>query len=324
MALTTSPGTPGPPPAAHGPATAALGLDVGASKVHGVVLVDGAVRAERRTPSRPGLDGVVASVTAVVAALAADVPDLAAPGWAGVGVGVPGVVDPRTGTVGHAVNLGVSAPVPLRDALSAALGAPVVVGNDVDAAALGAAHTLGLGPGADLAYLSLGTGLAAGLLLDGRLRRGGGAAGEVGHVPYRPDGPRCACGQHGCLELYASGSALQAAWPDAGGAPAAAAVFRRAAAGDPRAVAVREAFLDAVATAAQTLVLTVDVAHVVLGGGVAALGEPLRAGVSAVLARRAAGSPFLAALDLPGRIRLAPDGRVAPVGAALAALASPA
>ena len=60
----------------------------------------------------------------------------------------------------------------------------------------------------DLAYLSVGTGLAAGFVLSGKLRRGAhGAAAEVGHLPVEPDGPRCSCGQRGCLELSASGSA---------------------------------------------------------------------------------------------------------------------
>ena len=64
----------------------------------------------------------------------------------------------------------------------------------------------------DLAFLALGTGLAAGLLLEGRLRRGStGGAGEIGHLPLVPDGPPCKCGQRGCLEQYASGSALDAA-----------------------------------------------------------------------------------------------------------------
>jgi glucokinase len=84
----------------------------------------------------------------------------------------------------------------------------------VAGAALGAAHVLGpRGPGpggakqsSDLACLALGTGVAAGLMLDGRLRRGfRGGAGEIGHVPYQPAGPLCACGQRGCLELDASG-----------------------------------------------------------------------------------------------------------------------
>ncbi len=112
----------------------------------------------------------------------------------------------------HAVNLGLIEPADLGGLVGLRLGVPVRVENDLNAAALGAAALLGL-PRGDLAFLAVGTGLAAGLLLDERLRRGaGGAAGEIGHVTYRPDGPRCRCGQRGCLEEYASGRALEAAW----------------------------------------------------------------------------------------------------------------
>jgi predicted NBD/HSP70 family sugar kinase len=212
----------------------------------------------------------------------------------------------------------------------------VTVENDLSVAALGAAHLLGTEPGidartdagadadagtagrpVDLAFLALGTGVAAGLVLDGRLRRGaGGAAGEIGHVPVDPSGPACACGQRGCLELYASGRAVDALWPSRAGRPAPVELFEAAAAGDPAAVAARATYASAVAAAVRMLVLTVDVRHVVLGGGVAQLGDPLLEAVRAALAAET--SPFLASLRLPERVRLAP-GRV-PVGAVGAAV----
>ena len=85
----------------------------------------------------------------------------------------------------------------------------------------------------DLAFLALGTGLAAGLLLEGRLRRGStGGAGEIGHLTLVPDGLPCKCGQLGCLEQYASGSALDTAWPSRYGRPAPEELFAAAEAGD--------------------------------------------------------------------------------------------
>jgi len=200
---------------------------------------------------------------------------------------------------------------------------PVVVENDVNAAALGAAQVLGLGS-TDLALLSIGTGLAAGLVTDGRLRRGArGAAGEIGHIPVDPAGPLCSCGQHGCLETLASGSAIAAAWPVADGGSPATALFAAAAGGDPRAVVVRDAFADAVAAAVRLLVLTCDVETVVLGGGVTDLGGELLDAVVAALGRQAAGSPFLAALQLPERVAIVPAGSaVAAIGAALVGIAA--
>jgi len=207
-----------------------VGLDIGGTKILGVLRgPDGAVRESFRLPTVRGVHGVVTTAAAVVRALAdasGSVPGL----LGGVGVGVPGVVDPAVGTVAHGVNLGFpGAPTPLARLLSTELaGVRVELENDLNVAALGAADAAGIG--ADLAFLSLGTGLAAGLILDGRLRRGAfGAAGEIGHLPYRVDGTACPCGQRGCLELYASGASLDARWPGAEHArPAARSVHNRA------------------------------------------------------------------------------------------------
>ena len=297
-----------------------VGLDIGGTKVDGVVLdAASTVRGTVRAATVRGTDGVVACASRVVRELGAAA-GISPADLTGVGVGVPGLVDPRTGSVSHAVNLGMDlSDVPLGALLTTVLdGVPVRVENDVNAAALGAAHLLGLG--ADLAYLALGTGVAAGVVLDGRLRRGfRGGAGEIGHVPYEPSGPQCACGQRGCLELYASGSTLDAAWPVSPGLHASHEVFEAAAAGDPRAGGVRDAFVEAVAAAVRLIVLTYDVERVVLGGGVAQVGEPLLDGVRTVLHRQADGSGLLRSLAIADRVVLAPPGApVAPVGAALA------
>ena len=187
--------------------------------------------------------------------------------------------------------------------------------NDVNAATLGAVALSGAD---DLVYLSIGTGLAAGLVLEGRLRRGEhGAAGEIGHVPVDPHGEICGCGQRGCLETIASGSALAAAWPG-GDLPPAQGLFAAAAAGDAQAIRVRDRFAAGVADAVRVLSLATDPRTIVLGGGVAQLGEPLRVAVAAALRDQAAASPFLASLDLAGRLRVVPvDYPVAAVGAAL-------
>lgn len=296
-----------------------VGLDIGGTKVLGVLLgEDGGVRGELRVPTRLGTDGVVGVAAEVVEALCAAA-GLPVAALAGVGIGVPGLVDPRTAEVSYAVNLGIhEQPVALAPLLAGRLGGvPVTVENDLNVAAAGASFALGLR--GDLAFLALGTGVAAGLLLGGRLVRGHrGGAGEIGHLPYAPGGPRCPCGQRGCLELYASGSALDAAWPVPDGGSAGAALFAAAAAGDTAAVRVREGFADAVAAAVRVLVLTCDVEHVVLGGGVAEVGAPLLDAVVRQLHRQADGSPFLRTLRIADRLQLAPpDVPVAPIGAAL-------
>ena len=295
----------------------AVGLDIGGTKVDGVLLdPSSTVRGTLRAATVRGTDGVVACAAQVVRELVAAT-GISAADLMGVGVGVPGLVDPRTGSVSHAVNLGMDlSDVPLGALLTTALGGvPARVENDVNAAALGAAHLLGLG--ADLAYLALGTGVAAGVVLDGRLRRGfRGGAGEIGHVPYELSGPLCACGQHGCLELYASGSAVARQWPSDDPLPVRA-LFDAAASGDAVAAAVRDRLLQGAAEAARLLVLTVDVDDVVIGGGISRLGEPLIAGVRGIIARWEADSPFVASLRLGERVRLlTPDFPAAAVGAA--------
>ncbi|RBY98028.1 ROK family protein [Blastococcus sp. TF02-8] len=304
----------------HASAGWSVGLDIGGTKVLGVLLdEEGEVRHSLRVPTLPGAQGVVASAADVVGRLCGAVgkrpEDLV-----GVGAGVPGLVDPATGRLSFAVNLGIDERgVELAALLGARLGGvPVAVENDLNVAAVGAARVLGL-PG-DLAFLALGTGVAAGLLLGGELRRGRhGAAGEIGHLPYEPSGPACPCGQRGCLELYASGAALDLAWPPHNGRPAAADLFAAAVEGDPRAVAVRDGFADAVAAAVRLLVLTCDVEHVVLGGGVADVGEPLLLAVAERSRQQAAGSPFLRSLRIAERLQLVSrDVPVAPIGAALA------
>lgn len=304
--------------------TLAVGVDIGGSKVLAVAIdAAGDVRATSRLPSNGGGAGVVESAADAVGRLGQHL-GVPVSAFSVVGVGVPGLVRPDSGEVTHAVNLGVGAgTLSLGARLGEQLGVPVVVENDVNAAALGAAQVLGLGD-TDLAFLSIGTGLAAGLVTEGRLRRGArGAAGEIGHIPVDPAGPLCPCGQRGCLETMASGSAIAAAWPVADGLPPATTLFAAAAAGDVRAVQVRDTFADAVAAAVRLLVLTCDVETVVLGGGVTDLGAVLRDAVVDALRRQATASPFLAALDLPARVALVPAGSaVAAIGAALAGIAA--
>jgi glucokinase len=291
-----------------------VGLDIGATKALGAVIdADGTVVAQSRQNTLPGADGILKTAMTVLDSLAIAF-DGVLP--AHIGIGIPGIVDRKRGAVSHAVNLGLSDWFPLADRLADRTGATVVVENDLNAATWGA-HVLS---GADdLAYLALGTGLAAGFVLSGKLRRGAhGTAGEIGHVPIDPAGTPCSCGQRGCLELRASGSALAAAWPAEGETPPATTLFTAAAAGNPEAVAARDRFAAGVADAVRLAGLAVDPDAIIIGGGVAHVGEPLLAAVTAALRAQAAASPFLASLDLASRTRLLPGQvPVAAIGAAL-------
>lgn len=127
---------------------------------------------------------------------------------AGLGVAVPGVVDPDSGTLRMSVRLGWTG-MPLAARLRLALKLPVFVDNDISAVT--AAERL-YGPGADCAdflLLAIGEGIGMGMVLDGAPYRGAaGAAGEFGHLPVLPDGPECSCGNRGCLETQVSTESL--------------------------------------------------------------------------------------------------------------------
>lgn len=295
-----------------------IGLDVGGTKTDAVAVdVSGAVMARTRLATGWGPDGVVRTVLEAVEVLRAEA-GIDRSAITSVGVGMPGQVEPGTSRVVHAVNLGVEH-LDLVGAVGPVLGVPVRVENDVKAAALGAyALQHAEGRARSMAYLNLGTGIAAGIVTDGVLWRGArGTAGEVGHISVDPRGPLCRCGQYGCIEAFAGGGAIAQRWDRPAALPVRD-VFDAADAGDPEARSLRGGLARGVAAGIRVLVLTADVDRVVLGGGVTSLGDRLRADVDAELATSAAASPFMRSLRLEQRVELVPVGSpVAALGAAL-------
>jgi glucokinase len=194
-----------------GRGAALLGIDLGGTKVaYALGGEDGHPLRERRRPTEPS-----GNPRADVARMAEDARGLLAEEGlrpedvAVVGVSVPGPFDPETGTVLRPPNLPGWDAVPLRDWLGAALGRPVYLENDANAAAL-AEWRCGAGRGTrHLVYLTMSTGVGGGLILDGRLYRGVRAgAGELGHVQLEWEGEPCSCGLRGCAEAYLGGAEL--------------------------------------------------------------------------------------------------------------------
>lgn len=172
----------------------------------GIVDVDGHLLTHTQEPTdaRRGPEAVLATLQQMIRALT---PSAASP--LAVGVACAGQIDPVTGAVVYAPNLGWR-DVPLGVLLAQALGVPVIVENDVRAAAWGE-FVAGAGRReGSLVAVFVGTGVGSGAVLDGRLWRGAGnAAGEVGHTQVVPEGLPCRCGRNGCLEQYVSGSGFQ-------------------------------------------------------------------------------------------------------------------
>ncbi|GAA1176934.1 ROK family protein [Nesterenkonia xinjiangensis] len=296
------------------PSTLRVGLDIGGTNTDAVVLDERQqVIAQVRISTEPGVEGVLETVREVLSALRSHTD---ARGFLSIGIGIPGQVDPSGSTVRHALNLGLS-DLNLRGVLEAELGVPVSIENDVKAAALGAYALRGSGS-ETLGYLNLGTGVAAAAVLRGEIWRGAsGAAGEIGHASIDPGGPRCACGQRGCIEAFAGGGAVARRWRGAGSG-AVHEVFDAAETGDPHARRLRDELAWAVAAAVRLMVLSLDVPVVVLGGGVAGMGPRLLDRVTGELIREADSSPFLRSLRLDERVEMLPPGsQAASWGAAL-------
>jgi glucokinase len=189
------------------------GIDLGGTKIQAVVVDGGAnvlAQARRPTPTSGGPGAVVGEMIEALSE-AASAAGVETAKLAGIGVGSPGAVDAEAGTVEQARNLpDWRQPFPLASALTEELGAPTVIGNDVQVAvdaefALGAAkeHSSLLG-------VFWGTGVGGGLVLDRKPWTGRGAAGEIGHMVVKRGGARCPCGRRGCVEAYAGRGAMEA------------------------------------------------------------------------------------------------------------------
>ena len=186
-------------------------IDLGGTKVRAIVAsLDGDVKSEDIRLSRASegldvtLDTMVATLVAACTAAGVTQGDLK-----GLGIASPGAVDAYNGVVPEAPQLTGWRDVPLTRIMEERLGVPVWLENDANAAALGE-NRYGAGRGTKhMIYLTVSTGVGGGIIIDGALYRGTrGAAGELGHVIIDVDGPPCGCGGHGCLESFASGTAI--------------------------------------------------------------------------------------------------------------------
>ena len=182
----------------------AIGVDVGGTKIAaGVVTPQGEILKEARYPTPTSSGRLVASIARAVA----EVRDGFEVG--GVCLAVPGLILAQENKVVFSPNLHAVEGVPLKKELEPRIGLPLTIENDGNAAAWGE-FRFGAGREVDhLVFVTLGTGIGGGVITHGILMRGAqGSGGELGHVTVHATGPRCACGNHGCLEALASGTAI--------------------------------------------------------------------------------------------------------------------
>ncbi|MFD9502839.1 ROK family protein [Streptomyces sp. NPDC060035] len=260
-------------------------LDIGGTKIAGALVDDAGtlvVRAQRPTPAQKSADELMTAVTSVIDELAAH------PMWdelTCLGIASAGPVDTAAGTVSP-VNIPAWRRFPLTEQVAAHPRMPpeirpVLIGDAVAMAA--AEHWLGAARGFENALcMVVSTGVGGGLVLGNRLHTGRtGNAGHIGHITVDLKGSVCPCGAPGCVEGFASGTAIAAhaqaaGWSAPPGvAPTAAAVAEAARAGDPRALGAYERAAQALAAAIAATAALVELDLVVIGGGVAQAGNTL-------------------------------------------------
>ena len=283
--------------------TASVGVDLGGTNIRAAVFDEGMEilgRSEMPTRAQEDPDDVIRRIAACVRE-ALDRTSIAAGDVAGVGVGAAGLTDWRSGVVVLASNLGWRN-VPLKERLEQEMdGLRVEVDKDTNAAALAEAR---LGAGREFRhflYVTAGTGIGGGLILDGALYRGAtGGAGDIGHVVVDPDGPLCGCGGYGHVEVFSSGAGIvnRAREMLADGAQAATSamaveglttetIFELAKEGDAVATQVVETAGRALGLALADYVNLNNPEAIVLGGGVVRAGRVYTDLVEGELRRRA-------------------------------------
>ena len=233
----------------------AVGIDVGGTKCHGVVVnEDGHVISELRYPT-PHASELIALLGNMFRELG---------GGAALGIGVPGLIT-SDGTINASPNMRGALDIPVGPSLRASLGVPVHVENDATSAAFAEWKVGAARDAADALIVTLGTGIGGGLVVGGALQRGAnGFAGEIGHMVVEANGIECVCGQRGCWERYASGSALRTL----SGGMSGEEVISRARNNEPSALSVIDEFARWFAIGVASLTNILDPSVVVVGGGV--------------------------------------------------------
>lgn len=251
-----------------------LGVDLGGTKIIAAAAdLDGTILAEIERPTwhgpdTPAIDQIVA-LTRELAAGLESTPDR----FVQACIGVPGSVSPKTGLVSLAPNVALPTDRPLAPLLAERIGCPVDIENDVNVAAFGEAHLPERRQYASLAFLSFGTGIGCGLIIDGHLVRGAnGAAGEIAYLPVGAT-PHAAAGSTvgGLFEDTVSSSAIRARHSESG--LSVASIFERAGAGDERAIRTIEATAKAASIGVAAIASILDPDLIVLGGSIGARPE---------------------------------------------------
>jgi len=298
----------------------AIGVDLGGTNLR-IAAVDETGRLMEKmtvgTQVARGRDQVIDEMTAAIRELTAK---FTVDRLLGIGIGVPGIIDIETGMLRESPNLPGWHDYPVRDEIEKRLGTRVILENDANSAALGEKWLGAARDHDDVCMLTLGTGVGGGIVLGGRVWHGfKGMAGELGHITVDPDGPACGCGSRGCVEQFASATAVVRMAKEAiasGRAPeleralrgslefGSKVVYQMAVQGDPIAQAIYRKAGWALGIVVADLVNIFNLPIYVIGGGVASAWEAF----APALLEEVAARSFVYAATTPDS-HLPPDGK---------------
>ena len=272
------------PPIPDPPGRHRIGIDLGGSKIEGVLLEpDGGLACRRRVPTPRGMvdeySAILTAVTDLTEAILRDTPDPGRP--PAIGIGIPGSLDAATGRV-HNANATSLIGHCLQADIETRLGRPVGMENDANCFTA-AESRMGAGRDYRVVFgIIMGTGVGGGLTLDGRVHHGRhGIAGEWGHLAVDPEGRRCWCGNRGCMETLLSGPGLSAAYKNRfGGGPSPEAIVEGYRRGDGPCGVIFEQFLENFGRGVGGLISILDPDAIVLGGGLSNIDELYTLGVA--------------------------------------------
>jgi glucokinase len=299
-----------------------IGVDIGGTKIETAVVRNETLLGQATGPTACSSPDRFLDAVLLVIDKALDKAGTGRNQVSALGIGAPGMVDPLKGVINLAVNLNLDS-YPLVQELKAHFDAPAAIENDVRTATLGAYRLVGQEmPVRSMAYLNIGTGIAAGLILDGELYRGPhGMAGEIGHAIIVPGGPRCSCGASGCLESVAAGPAIaregEQKLPLLPKPVSTRDVYQAAQEGNRSAQEIVQDVSRTLGRAIQWLVMSYDVEQVVLGGGVTRSGPAFIDPIHTELVRLQNRSPLVERMLNRVVISLLPDDYNAGVWGAL-------
>lgn len=245
-----------------------LGIDIGGTSIK-TVLSDGDGQIIQGPSAATGADPAT-QLRELAVSLAREYP-----GLRGIGIVVPGIVDEAQGVVRYSANIDFKG-IPLAEMVTEVIGIPARLGHDGRAAGLAEGVLGAARDTSNYAVIPIGTGISAAICVDGDMFAGASyCAGEIGHAPVIPDGVLCTCGQRGCMEAYASASAIARRYSERVGREATALDVEKALGSDPIADQVWADAVQALAIGLTHLTLSVDPEVIIIGGGLSRAGDTL-------------------------------------------------